>query len=222
MIRSEVKRAASSARGALRGVLASIKRAPQVQLVDAEGLSNEALKAVELFQHFGFTSAPPAGTQIIVLPLGGRTSAGVIVASEHGAYRFVLGADGEAAVYNQWGDFVHLRADRTMHVVSQARVLVETADVTINASASMTINTPTLTVNGATVEVNASAGVDLNTPTVAASEAITAGSNITATNDVRDQNGTKSMAGMRTVFNTHTHPENNATGGSTSATGTAM
>lgn len=222
MIRNEVNRAATSARGALRGVLGSIKRAPQVQLVDGEGLSGEALKAMELFQNFGFTSAPPAGTQIVLLPLGGRTSAAVIVASEHGAYRFVLGADGEAAVYNQWGDFVHLRADRTMHVVSEARVLIETADVTINASDSVTINTPALTVNGATVEVNASAGVALNTPTVAASEAITAGTNITATNNVLDQAGTKSMAGMRTVFNTHTHPENNAPGGSTSATGTPM
>jgi phage baseplate assembly protein V len=210
MIRNEMKRAAASTRGALRGVLASIKRAPQVQLVDGEGLSGEALKAMELFQQFGFTSAAPAGTQIIVLPLGGRTSAGVVVASEHGGYRFVLGADGEAAMYNQWGDVVHMRSDRTIHMVAAVKVLVDTAEVTINASGSMTINTPTLNVNGANMVVTASAGVALTTPTVEASAAITAGTN------------TKSMAGMRTVFNTHTHPENNTTGGSTSATGTPM
>ena len=208
LIRREIGRAGSAARGALRGLLSATNRGPQVQLVDGEGLAGEQLKAVELFQHFGFSSAPPAGTQIIVLPLGGRTSAGVVVASEHGSYRFHLGADGEAAVYNQWGDVVHLRSDRTIHVVAQAKVLIDTADVTINASTSMTINAPTFTVNAGT-------GVALNTPTVAASAQLTTGGNISggadvsAVGEIADAGGSKSMSGMRGTFNAHKHPENN-------------
>lgn len=202
LIRREVRRHGAQARGALRGVLGKIDRAPQVQLVDGEGLAEEQLQGLELFQQFGFTSAPPAGAQLIVLPLGGRTSAAVVVASEHGIYRFVLGADGEAALHNQWGDVVHMRADRTIHVVAQAKVLIDTAEVVINASTSVTITTPTFT-------VAASGGVALNTPTVAASAAITAGSDVTAAGEVADEGGGKTMSGMRSAYAAHKHPENN-------------
>lgn len=207
LISRQVARQASGVRQALRGVLASLQRNKQVQLLDGEGLSGEQLKSIELFQQFGFSSAPPAGTQIIVLPLGGRTSAAVVIASEHGSYRFELGADGEACVYNQWGDYVHLRQDRTIHLVAQAKVLIDTAVVEINASTSVTISTPELIVDASTV-------VELNTPTVDASTNITAGADITAASDVLDAGGAKSMAGMRTVFNAHVHDEND-TGGPT-------
>jgi uncharacterized protein involved in type VI secretion and phage assembly len=40
--------------------------------------------------------------------------------------------------------------------------------------------------------------------------------NIVASQDISDHN-TKSMAGMRTTFNSHTHPENGTGGGTTSA-----
>jgi len=134
IVRREVQRAASGARQAFRALRSGLQRGLPVQLVDGDGLAAEQLKALELFQQFGFTSAPPAGTQLIVVPLGGRTSAAVVVATEHGVYRFQLGADGEAAVYNQWGDLVHLRQDRTIHVVAQAKVLIETETLEINAT----------------------------------------------------------------------------------------
>ena len=233
LVRREIARALNGTRGALRGVLTSINRATQVQLVDLEGLSAEQLKAVELFQHFGFTSAPPAGTQLIVLPLGGRTSAAVLVASEHGTHRFTLDADGEACLYNQWGDCVHMRADRTIHLQAQAKVLIDTDEVEINAATSVTINTADMT-------VNASGSVALNTPTVAASDDVTvgatlvvaesieagtsvdAGTNITAVGEISDSGGAKTMSGMRGVFNDHTHPENNTPTNVTSTTGTPM
>lgn len=207
-MRRQVERAAAGARLAFRGLLTGLQRTPQVQLASGEGLAGEQLDRIELMQQFGFTSAPPAGTQLIVLPLGGRSSAAVIVATEHGSYRFQLGADGEACIYNQWGDRVHLRADRTIHMVSQAKVLVETDQVQINAATSVTITTPQFT-------VDASGGVALNTPTVAASADVTAGADITATGQVADAGGAKTMSGMRATFDGHVHPENNASGGNT-------
>lgn len=204
----QMARAAAGMRQVFRGVLTALQLDKPVQRATAEGLAGEQLNQHELFQHFGFTSAPPAGTQTIVVPLGGRTSAAVIVATEHGSYRFQLGAAGEACVYNQWGDRVHLRQDRTIHVVSQAKVLIETDQVEINAAASVTITTPQFT-------VNASTGVALTTPTVAASANVTAGANITATGNVADAGGAKTMAGMRATFDAHVHPENNTSGGNT-------
>ncbi|WAC71112.1 phage baseplate assembly protein V [Roseateles sp. SL47] len=214
-MRRQVERAAAGARLAFRGLLTSLQLRPKVQLASGEGLAGEQLDRVELMQQFGFTSAPPAGTQLIVLPLGGRSSAAVIVATEHGAYRFQLDQAGEACLYNQWGDFVHLRADRTIHMVSQAKVLIETDKVQINAASSVTITTPQFT-------VDASGGVALNTPTVAASHNVTAGANITADGEVADAGGAKTMSGMRAVYNGHKHPENNVSGGSTNTPSAAM
>ena len=144
------------------------------------------------------------------LPLKG---AAVVIATEHGNFRFQLGADGEACVYNQWGDRVHLRQDRTIHLVAQAKVLIDTAEVEINASTSMTVTTPQFT-------VTASTGVTLTTPTVAASAEITAGADITATGEVADAAGGKTMSGMRSVYNAHTHGENDVGGPTDTPTGT--
>lgn len=214
VVRREIGRAATGARLAYRGLLAGLQLAQKIQLASGEGLAGEQLDRIELMQQFGFTSAPPAGTQLIVVPLGGRSSAAVIVATEHGAYRFQLGAAGEACVYNQWGDRVHLRQDRTIHMVSQAKVLIETDQVEINAATSVTVTTPQFT-------VDASGGVDLNTPTVAASADITAGADITAAGEVADAGGAKTMSGMRGVFDAHVHPENDS-GGPTGSPTTPM
>lgn len=214
-MRRHVERAAAGTRQAFRGLLAGLQLTRKIQLASGEGLAGEQLDRVELMQQFGFTSAPPAGAELIVLPLGGRSSASVIVATEHGAYRFQLGQAGEVCLYNQWGDFVHMRADRTIHMVSQAKVLIDTDQVQINAASSVTITTPQFT-------VDASGGVALNTPTVAASENVTAGANITADGDVADAGGAKTMSGMRAVYDSHTHPENNVSGGSTNTPNAAM
>lgn len=126
VVRREIGRAFAQARFALRAVATGMKIATRLQRVNADGLAGEKLQDMELFQHFGMTSAPPDGSQLIVLPLGGRTSAAVVIATEHGAHRFVLGAKGEMAIYNQWGDVVHLRQDRRIHVKAAAELIVET------------------------------------------------------------------------------------------------
>lgn len=175
IIRREISRSLAGVRQAFRGVLGSVDKTKAVQLVNLEGLSGEALQATELFQHFGFTSAPPAGTQVIILPLGGKTSAAVIVATENGNYRLQLGADGEAAMYNEWGDHVWLKQGGVMEVV---------------AATTVAITSPAVTLSGSLHVVG----------------------NITSDADIGDQGGTKTMAGMRGVFNPHTHGGGPATG----------
>lgn len=124
-VRREIGRALAGVRSALRAVQAGLVLTSRTQRVSGEGLAGEALNDMELFQQFGFTSAPPDGAHLIVLPLGGRTSAAVVIATEHGAYRFKLDAKGEAAIYNQWGDVIHLRQDRKIHLQAAAEVIVE-------------------------------------------------------------------------------------------------
>ncbi|MGL9774685.1 MAG: phage baseplate assembly protein domain-containing protein [Sodalis sp. (in: enterobacteria)] len=38
---------------------------------------------MELFQHYGLTSVPPASTMAVVLPVGGRTRHSIVIASKH-------------------------------------------------------------------------------------------------------------------------------------------
>lgn len=124
-IRREIGRAMAGVRSALRAVQTGLVLGTRIQRASGEGLADETLSDMELFQQFGFTSATPDGAQLIVLPIGGRTSAAVVIASEHGTFRFKLNAKGEAALYNQWGDVVHLRQDRKIHVKAAVEVILE-------------------------------------------------------------------------------------------------
>lgn len=142
MIRREVSRAQAGVRQAIRAVLNGLMITTKVQRVSGEGLSREPIEEMELFQHFGFTSAPPAGTEFILLPLGGRTSASVVIGTEHGAFRFVLDNQGESCVYNEWGDFAHFKKDRSIHVKAQEKVFVETKVFRVEASERIELVSP--------------------------------------------------------------------------------
>jgi phage baseplate assembly protein V len=111
MMKRMLDRAMSGVRTAFRGVLTGLSTAAPAALVQADALSGEQLQDNELMQHYGFTSAPPAGTQIIVLPLGGKTAHGVIIATEHGTFRLKGLKSGESALYDDQGQCVHLTRD---------------------------------------------------------------------------------------------------------------
>jgi len=182
IIDARIKRALGGIRLAFRGVLTLVKAAGAVQLVQLDGVSGERLQDAELFQQFGYTSNPPAGSMAIILPLGGKTAHGIIIATEHGSYRMANLDSGETAIYNQWGDHVLLGADRRMKVVSGVAVDITSPEVTMSGN---------LNVSG----------------------------NIVAQGDVSDHTG-KSMLGMRTAYNSHTHAD--PQGGSVAAPGAQM
>jgi phage baseplate assembly protein V len=133
-----VDRRFAGLRLAFRARLSTLGKGAAVQLAQAEALAGERLQAAELFQHFGFTSAPPPGTQLIVLPLGGSTAHSVIIATENGAYRVDV-QSGEACIYSMWGDKVHLK---------QERIEVETKVFHLKASEQVIFETPALTMQG--------------------------------------------------------------------------
>ncbi|MDF5874232.1 phage baseplate assembly protein [Pseudomonas aeruginosa] len=82
--------------------------------------------ATELVQHYGFTSAPLPGAEMIVLPIGGRTNHSVVVvATEDGRYRVQV-VDGEVCLYTDEGDYIHMKRGRLIEV--------NTVDLLINAA----------------------------------------------------------------------------------------
>lgn len=144
MVQRQVERMLAQQRPAMRAQLGALELGTRVQRAGMEALAGEPLDNIELFQQFGFTSAPPEGTELVFLPLGGRSSASVIVATQHGASRIALDERGETRVYNQWGDFVHFRKDRTIHVKAQEKVLAETKVFRVEASERIELVSPQL------------------------------------------------------------------------------
>lgn len=149
-IDARIARKLAGIRQAFRGVLTLVKAAGAVQLVQGEGLAGEPLQDCELFQHYGYTSNLPPGTMGIVLPIGGKTAHGIIVATEHGSYRLKNLESGEVAIYTDEGDSIILKRGR----------LIEATTLTFRLNAEV-------------MEVNASTKIDFNTPMVTCSEQAT-------------------------------------------------
>ncbi len=155
MIKDAIARALAAVRLPFRAVLGGLNGKPGVQLAQGDALNGEKLEAAELFQQFGFTSGVPAGSELIVLPLGGKTAHSVIVATENGAYRVQVGG-GEVCVYNQWGAKITLKKEKIIevdcdHFIVQAKedVLMQTKSYTVQADAGVTYQTPGLAYGGA-------------------------------------------------------------------------
>ncbi|MNN01759.1 Bacteriophage Mu Gp45 protein [compost metagenome] len=170
-------------RQALRGVLRSSTPTWSNIGMNVEGLAGEQL-AAELLQHYGFTSAPLPGAEVIVIPIGGQTSHGVVVATADGRYRLKV-AEGEVALYTDEGDYIHMKRG---HLIE-----VNTKTLTIKASSMVTLDTPLVSATGS-VQVSQD---------VTAGQSITAGQDITAGGEVQDH--TRSMQGDRDLYNSHVH-----------------
>jgi len=145
-IDARIRRALASIRQAVRMVLNSVNSASPIQAVSGEALAGESIRDAELMQHYGITSVPPAGTMGVVIPLGGRTSHGVVIATEHAIYRLKSLESGEVALYTDEG---------AKTVFKRGRIIETDCDV--------------FRVNCNTFEVNASQKSDFNTPVLTAS-----------------------------------------------------
>lgn len=185
-----------------RGKSTALNVSARVQRLQLRGLSREQLEEIELFQHFGFSSSPPDDSEIIVIPLGGKTSHCVAIASENGAVRFKLEKKGESALYNKEGDYVWIRDGRIVEIKAAGHVKVDAP------SAQFT--------GDVTVEGNLSVAGDIAAVgNIASAANIAAAGNMAAAGTVSDATG--SMTEMREIYDGHNHHENNPVNGNTNA-----
>jgi phage gp45-like len=100
IIREELRRLRAKALGMIRrGVLRSSKLTGAVQTAQVATLSDTVRDEVELFEPYGFTSAPPAGSEGVVLHPGGDTSHPIGLAFGSRSVRPTDLVAGEARVY---------------------------------------------------------------------------------------------------------------------------
>lgn len=98
---------------------------------------------------YGFSSAPPVGSDAVIVSLGGDRSSQVIIATNHKSYRHTGLQAGETVIYNQTGQYVKLTADGIeVEANAQAVTVSNATTVTINATDGVVMNTPTLKVSG--------------------------------------------------------------------------
>lgn len=144
-------------RQAFRGKLTLTQTADPIARVQVLALADETLQDLEQFQQFGFTSHAPSGTEVIVVPLGGDTTHGIVIASENGSFRVKNLQSGEVAVYDASGSSIILRQGKlieidcdTLHIKAKNKVKIDspmveaseqvTAQGLISGNAGLAIN----------------------------------------------------------------------------------
>lgn len=203
-----IRRAMAGVRQGFRGVLTRTRSTGSVQLVQGDGVAGEQLQDNELFQHYGFTSHPLPGTMAVILPVGGKTSHGIVIATEHGSYRLKALAPGEVALYTDEGARIVMKRGRLIETDCDAfKVNCKTWEV--NASDKADFNTPMLT---ASAQVTAQGQVNGN-----GGLAIQGGDGASFAGNVRQSGGSYSTDGDVVASGTslHGHHHNGDSGGVT-------
>lgn len=99
-----------------RAVLAAAKDTTGVQQVQISVLAGEAMDKIERFQNWGFTGNPPEGSEGIVLMIGSNRDNLVMVALDHRTKRKMGLVPGESAMYDDKGNFIHLKTNGNQEV----------------------------------------------------------------------------------------------------------
>lgn len=158
-----------------RAVLKAVNDAAPIQIVQAALLGDEVRDKVERMAEYGFTSVPLPGAQAVAVFVGGDRGHGIVIATGDTRYRLKGLEGGEVAIYDDQGQKVTL---------TRAGIVVDGGGlpVTIINAPSVTADTPEFTMTGN----------------------LSVAGNVVAAGDVSDHEN-KSMAAMRTIYNSHNH-----------------
>ncbi len=119
---------------------AAMQDAGATPLVQAGFGDLQLLDGLQIVQHFGFSSSPPLGSNVVAAFVGGDKSRGVILGSvEPGSRRKFL-VPGEAVVHDLWGNEAHFG----QHGIS----ITHATNVTIKVAASILLDAPDVIVTG--------------------------------------------------------------------------
>lgn len=110
---------------ARRGVVRSSDDAHKALELEVAILAKETSRGVERFAHYGFTSRPKAGAEVVVISIGGERAHPIVVADEDRRERPTGAlADGEVAIYAAGGARVFLRADGSVEIEAPGGVRI--------------------------------------------------------------------------------------------------
>lgn len=143
----------------IKGLLQSLSWiAGKTRRIAGSGRVAEKFTNVEMMQHFGFASAPPAGSQLLLLKCGSLV---VCAAEEDPSARPDLSAlSGSSALYRDATHYVLIKSDGSVVIKTDQPVTIDSADVRLGGSSGLkklvhediigTLQGLTLPVSGAT------------------------------------------------------------------------
>lgn len=124
----------------VRGTVVLANAANKMQALQMRLTAGEVKDGMEHFEPYGFTSNPKPGAEGIAGFIGGDRSHGVLLVVADRRYRIKGMEPGEVAIYTDEGDKIHLKRGRV--------ISIETGTLNIKATASVNIDTPTITQTG--------------------------------------------------------------------------
>ena len=221
----------------IRGIVDAVVEGA-IKRLSAAGFAGETFADREYFQHYGFTSRPLPGAEVIFVREGNHI---VAIASDDRRYRLTIEA-GEAALYDDQGQAVHFKRGNALQVTC-------TGVLTVDAAAQVVVNAPLAEVNAATsaqvispdVTIEAANQVTLDTPLVACTQDVLVGGNLAVTGNIgfgggmtasglagsgdiatpgEIEDGVRKMSADRAIYNGHDHPGDS--GGTTGTPNQAM
>ncbi|HHB6895295.1 TPA: phage baseplate assembly protein V [Klebsiella pneumoniae] len=112
------------------------------QNLQVQSLADETNDDVERFQNYGFSSVPPAGSEAIVVAVGGRRGGLVAIAVEDKGSRPRGGEEGDVILYHQEGHIIRLKKNGVIEITGKKVNVVaeESCDI---ISKQTTITGPT-------------------------------------------------------------------------------
>jgi len=118
-----------------RGVVRASNAAGSMQNLQLGLLAGEDKDDVEHFEAYGFTSRPKPGAEHVSVFLDGDRSHGITIVVADRRYRLKGLAEGEAALYDDQGQKVHLTRDGIV-IKTAKKCRIDAANIELHASQS--------------------------------------------------------------------------------------
>ena len=94
-------------------------------------LNNEVVENAKYVETFGFTSKPLIGSEAIIINICGNPANPVILKIGNRELRFKSLKAGEVAVYDAFGDRIHLKSDGIIEINAQNKAVVNAPKVVL-------------------------------------------------------------------------------------------
>lgn len=210
---------------ARRAVVKLVYDDPRMQELQVAIFSGEIRDRVERWQDYGFTSHPFPQAEAIVLALGGNTDHCAVIKVDDRRYRLKSLAEGEVSIFDDQGQAIHLKRDKTIHIYGTDHLVADVAeDVTVNTKVATVNATTSTTITSPDVTVTASTKITCDTPLLTCTGDIHADGSIDATGNMHADgevsDGVRGISGDRAIYNGHNHQGDS--GGTTGAPNQGM
>lgn len=124
-----------------RAVINLVNDSLKMQELQVTLLADEVRADVERFQEYGLTSHPIPGSEAVMVCVGGARDHGIVIAVDDRRYRLKALEQGEVALYDDQGQAVHLKRDKTIHVYGCSNVVFD-------ADSKFQVNSPNINLAG--------------------------------------------------------------------------